>query len=112
MSDGEGNELGIIRALSDMDESTADSLRRELERRYFSAKILRIVSVEERFGNSVWAVETAQGMRMMTLKDTFKSIIRVGDDRAIIVDEDANRYEIESLKGLDKNSFRRIELYL
>ena len=48
----------------------------------------------------------------MNLKDTFKSIIRVGDDRAIVVDADANRYEIESLSALDRNSFRKIELYL
>ena len=57
-------------------------------------------------------VETPGGIRIMNLKDTFKSIIRVGDDRAIVVDADANRYEIESLSALDRNSFRKIELYL
>ena len=80
--------------------------------KYFSAKIIKIISVEEKFGNSVWMVETSNGHRVMTLKDTFKSIIRIGDDRALIVDEDANRYEITSLSSLDKNSFRKIELYL
>lgn len=112
VSDGEGNEYGIIRRLEDFDPDTADSLRRDLERRYFSAKITRIVSVEEKFGNSEWVVETPQGMRIMTLRDTFKSIIRVGDDRAIVVDENANRYEIVSLSALDRHSFRKIELYL
>ncbi len=112
VTDGEGNEQGIIKALTDFDIDTANKLRHELERKYFSAKIVKITAVDERFGNSVWTVVTEQGMRIMTLKDTFKSIIRIGDDRAIIVDEDANRYEIESLSALDKNSFRRIELYL
>ena len=112
VTDKDGNERGIIKALCDFDEDTAEKLRKELERKYFSAEILKIVSVEEKFGNSVWTVETANGMRIMTLKDTFKSIIRIGDDRALIVDEDANRYEIKSLSSLDKNSFRKIELYL
>lgn len=112
VTDSEGNEYGIVRALSDFDGGTAEKLRHELERKYFSAKIVKIVSVEERFGNSEWIVQTPQGMRIMKLKDTFKSIIRIGDDRAIIVDEDANRYEIESLSSLDRNSFRKIELYL
>ena len=110
--DSEMTELGIIKKLSDFDEKTSDILRRELERKYFSAKILKILAMEERFGNSTWTVETPQGIRVMNLNDTFKSIIRIGEDRAIVIDEDANRYEIESLSALDKRSFRKIELYL
>ncbi len=112
VTDKDGNEHGIIRSLKDFDTETAAKLRGELERKYFSAKIVKITAVEERFGNSVWSVMTDKGMRIMSLRDTFKSIIRIGDDRAIIIDEDANRYEIESLSALDRNSFRRIELYL
>lgn len=112
VSDEEQNEIGIIRSLDIYDEESREFMKKELERKYFSAKILKILNVEERFGNSTWTVETPQGMRIMTLKDTFKSIIRVSDDRAIVIDEDANRYEIESLASLDKASFRRIELFL
>ncbi len=112
VTDKDSNEYGIIKSLSDFDEATAAILRADLERKYFSAKILKILVVEEKFGNSVWTVETPQGIRVMTLRDTFKSIIRIGDDRAIVVDENANRYEIESLSALDRNSFRRIELFL
>lgn len=112
VTDADSNEYGIIKSLDLFDRNTADVIRHELERKYFSAKITKIISVEERFGNSNWMVETPQGMRIMTLKDTFKSIVRVGDDRAIVIDEDANRYEIESLSALDRHSFRKIELYL
>ena len=110
--DNEQNEIGIIRTLSDFDENTRAIIKNELEKKYFAAKIIKILNVEERFGNSTWTVETLNGMRIMSLKDTFKSIIHIGDDRAIVIDEDANRYEIESLSSLDKASFRRIELYL
>lgn len=112
VSDSEQNEFGIIKNIAVFDEKSRDIIKSELEKKYFAAKILKIVSVEEKFGNSNWIVETDRGKRIVLLKDTFKSIIRIGDDRAIIVDEDANRYEIESLSSLDKASFRRIELYL
>ncbi len=112
VTDGDMMELGIIKSLSDFDKKTASVLRSELERKYFSAKILKIIAMEERFGNSTWTVETPQGIRVMTLNDTFKSLIRIGEDRAIVIDEDANRYEIESLSALDRRSFRKIELYL
>lgn len=110
--DNEQNEIGIIRTLEDFDEKARNIIKNELDKKYFAAKILKILNVEERFGNSTWTIETPNGMRVMSLKDTFKSIIRIGDDRAIVIDEDANRYEIESLSSLDKASFRRIELYL
>ncbi len=110
--DDDANEYGIIRSLDIYDEATVDKLRHELNRKYFSAKILKIISLEEKFGNSTWTVETPYGIRVMTLRDTFKSIIRVGEERAFIIDENANRYEIESLSKLDKHSFRKIELFL
>ena len=112
VSDEEQNELGIIKNINIFDKEAREVIKNELEKKYFAAKILKIVSVEEKFGNSNWIVVTDRGNRIVLLKDTFKSIIRIGDDRAIIVDEDANRYEIESLSSLDKASFRRIELYL
>ncbi|MBE6701591.1 MAG: DUF1854 domain-containing protein [Ruminococcaceae bacterium] len=112
VSDVTGTEYGIIRNICDFEKETEEILRHELERRYFSAKITKILSVDEKFGSSVWTVETKNGMRVITLKDTFASIIRIGEDRAMIVDIDANRYEIESLSSLDKHSFRRIELFL
>ena len=112
VADTEQNEVGIIRRIGDFDSTTAEILKKELERKYFAAKIEKIISHEERFGNSSWLVKTSQGERVINLKDTFKSIIRIGEDRIVIVDEDANRYEIESLSALDRNSFRKIELYL
>ena len=112
VSDEEQNELGIIKDINIFDAKAKEVIKNELEKKYFAAKILKILSVEEKFGNSNWIVETDRGKRIVLLKDTFKSIIRIGDDRAIIIDEDANRYEIESLSSLDKASFRRIELYL
>ena len=46
------------------------------------------------------------------MQDTFRNIIRVGDDRAILLDVDGNRCVIESIMGLDRKSHKKIELYM
>lgn len=112
VTDEDKNELGIIKDIGIFDKATEDMLLRELERRYFIPKILEITSLEEKFGNSYWCIETNAGKKTITVKDTFKSIIRIGDDRAVVSDIDGNRYEIPSLAKLSKKSYRRIELFL
>lgn len=110
--DGDKREIGIIRSLDDFDEETKEILREELLRRYYSPKIVEIHSVKERFGFSYWKVRTEDGPISFTLRDTYRSIIRVGDDRAILLDVDGNRFEIPSIEALDRKSYKRIELYL
>lgn len=111
VTDADKNEFGIIRRAEDFPDM-AEFIKRDLERRYFIPKILEISALEEKFGNSYWDIKTDVGHRLITVNDTFKNIIRIGDDRAIVSDSDGNRYEIVSLSGLDKKSYRRIELFL
>ena len=78
----DGEELGIIRRLSDFSDDVADILREELARKYFVPKIKRIISLKERRGFSYWRVETDIGEMEMSLQDTYRSITRIGGDRA------------------------------
>jgi len=105
-------EVGMIRSLTLLEEEAAQLCRLELKKKYFAPKILRILKVEERFGASYWDCETDYGLKKFTLKDAHRSILRLGEDRAYVVDVDGCRYEIESLEGLDKKSHSKIELYL
>ena len=111
VTDADKNDLGIIRRVSDFGEA-AEFIMHDLERRYFIPKILEICALEEKFGNSYWDIKTDVGRKLITVNDTFKNIIRIGEDRAFVSDSDGNRYEIVSLEGLDKKSYRRIELFL
>ena len=112
VTDADKNEKGIIKDINVFPEETVKVLQRDLERRYFIPKILEIRALEEKFGNSYWDIKTDVGERVITVLDTFKNILRIGDDRAVVLDEHGNRYEIESLSRLDKKSFKRIELFL
>ncbi|MBQ7836177.1 MAG: DUF1854 domain-containing protein [Clostridia bacterium] len=108
----DAEEIGIIRSLCDFDESTVSILRDELDRKYFIPKIKKILTLRERRGFSYWKVETDIGEFELSLQDTYRSITRVGSDRAFITDISGNRCEIESLSALDRKSRKKLEIYL
>ena len=110
--DDEQNEIGIIRRIDQYEGEMRKLLTAELERRYYCPVIRRIVSMKERYGFSYWKVETPEGEMSFTLHDTFRSIIRVSESRAILMDVNGNRFEIPDVGQLDRKSLKKIELYL
>lgn len=111
--DSDQIEIGIIYKIDDFEGETREMLVTELERKYYEPRIKTIVSVKERYGFSYWNVVCEDDRNVkFTMQDTFRNIIRVGDDRAILLDVDGNRFVIESIMGLDKKSHKKIELYM
>lgn len=111
---GEDNkERGLIYDIADFDEATSRLLKTELERKYYSPTVVSIESLKERYGFSYWKVTVSDGRTLnFTMQDTFRNIVRRGEDGAILLDVDGNRFVIESISALDRKSYRRIELYL
>ena len=95
-----------------IDKEDSTLLREELERIYYTPKIRRILSMKERYGFSYWQVDTDDGEVSFTVQDTFRNLLRIGEDRVAVFDVDGNRFEIESLLALDRKSYKKIELYL
>lgn len=112
VQDEDKKELGMIRSLGDITEESAAAVTGELERKYYAPVILKIESLNERYGFSYWKVLTDAGEMNFTLQDTYRSILRVSSDRIFIVDINGNRYEIPALDRLDSASYKKIELYL
>ncbi len=114
--DSDKKEIGFIRSLDDFDEAERALLINELETKYYTPTIKRILSVKERYGFSYWKCECEFGEKSFTLRDTFRSIIRThtsdGKLRVFILDVDGNRYEIPDAEALDRSSYKKIELYL
>lgn len=111
--DADQVEIGIIYKIDDFEGETRDMLVTELERKYYEPRIKTIISLKERYGFSYWEVVCEDGKNVkFTMQDTFRNIIRVGDDRAILLDVDGNRFVIESIMGLDRKSHKKIELYM
>ena len=111
--DSDQIEIGIIFKVDDFEGEAKELLVKELQRKYYEPKIKTIVSLKERYGFSYWNVVCEDGRNVkFTMQDTFRNIIHVGDDRAILLDVDGNRFVIESIMGLDKKSHKKIELYM
>ena len=110
--DEEQCEIGIIRNISLFADEAHKLLTDELNRRYYSPVIRKIHSMKERYGFSYWKVQTDEGEVSFTLHDTYRSIIRAGGGRVILLDVDGNRFEIPDVEALDRRSYKKIELYL
>lgn len=107
--DAKGKEVGIVKDIEDFPPETAGLLKEELECRYFTPKISRIISMKSEFGYSYWEVETNKGPRRFNIKGLSDSIIPLSDIRLLIVDMDGNRFEIEDVRKLDRRSQKHIE---
>lgn len=112
VQDKDGEEIGLIKSIEDFDECRKSLLKEELLRKYYAPKIIKILSLKEVRGASFWKCVTDAGELSFTVQDTYRSILKIGADRAYITDACGNRYEIESLAALDKHSRRKLEIYL
>ena len=114
--DKDKKEIAFIRSLEDFAEPERSRLLHELEAKYYTPVIKRIISVKERYGFSFWKTECEFGEKSFTLQDTFRSIVKSpsndGGLRIYILDIDGNRYEIPDVEALDRLSYKKIELYL
>jgi hypothetical protein len=109
----DSKEIGLIYNIEDFADNDKALLIQEIERKYYSPAIKEIHGLKERYGFSYWKVTVEDGREInFTMQDTFKNIIRIGDDRAMLIDVDGNRYTIKSITDLDRKSYRKIELYL
>lgn len=107
----ENKDIGFIRNLADRSKEEQEILRRELARRYYMPVITGIHKVTDRFGFSYWSVSTSGGETEFSVRDTYKSIIHLGN-RMIITDADGNRFDIPDVNKLPGADRKKIELYL
>jgi hypothetical protein len=86
LRDGAGKELGVLRDLTSLPVPASTQLREQLHRRYFLPSITAITSVTERFGSSVWELETDRGPRSITTRQMNEAVAEAEPGRYIITD--------------------------
>ncbi len=109
---GRGSEIGMIRNIHIFDKETVALLNAELDLRYFTPTITKIVSAKEKFGYNYWDVETTAGTVSMVLNNPFNNIRSLEDGRIFIADMDGNCFIIPDPKKLDRQSYKYIEIYI
>jgi hypothetical protein len=107
LRDGAGNEVGVLRSLDEVAQPARGWLEEQLKRRYFLPQILAIYEIVERFGSSVWDLETDRGRITVSTRQMHEAVHEVDPNRFLITDAENNRYEIKDLNALDEKSRAR-----
>ena len=106
------NEVGIIRDLNALDESSCTEAKKELEARYYCPVITEIKSVKEKMGHFYFEAKLGDREKTFTVRDITQNIRFAGEDTLLIFDMDGNRYTIQSYSGIPQKSRRLLEPYL
>ncbi len=114
ISDGDGNEIGMIRDTAELDEISERVVRAELEKLYFSPEIIKVNSVKDSMGFMYFDTETKQGKRSFAVSDVRSKMRFMDNEKKFIqiTDADGNRYHISDFSKLDPASKKRLDPFL
>lgn len=110
--EGEGREIGLIRALSDLPKQVRDLIEEQIALRYFTPIIRQIHAIKEEYGYSYWDVTTDKGRCRFTVRMGNSSVYPVGESRYIVNDLDGNRFEIPDIGKLTAVELKRLDLFI
>jgi len=105
-------EVAMVDGPDCLDPESAQIVAEELEQRYLLPQIMRVYKTSAEYGTRYWDVETDLGRRAFAMRDPYKNVIRVSEDRVVLRDTIGNSYEIVSLAGLDKRSRNEVQKVL
>jgi len=106
--DRDNREIGLLRDIEELDDSSRKILKDELEKVYFIPKIRKIHQIKEEFGVLIWETETDKGARRFEVTSR-RDVKKIGKRRIIVRDADGNLYEIPDYANLDQKSLILLE---
>ena len=117
VADHENKEIGIIRSVDQLTGQQREIVEKELDRRYYSPEITEILSVKDKLGYVYieMRLKNKNGkvfVKNCAVKDVNRNIRMLSDTSLIIFDVDGNRYMVNELAKLDKNSIKKLDPYL
>jgi hypothetical protein len=110
--DGAGKDIGMIRDPGHLDAESRRVVEAQLEERYFTPRVLRVLSVKEEYGAVYWRFDTDRGEKEVVARNLRDSLQELGASRVFLTDVDGNRYDIPDLNALDPRSLSIILRHL
>ena len=107
----EGEELGLVPDIEDLDPDSRAALERDLELYYLKARVRTINQVETKNGLISFDLETDLGERRIHVRDR-QQIRMIAGGSVILTDIHGGKYEVPPLDQLDDKSRRLIEMEL
>jgi hypothetical protein len=116
----EGNdfkEIGILKAVEDLPPTQREIVITELDNRYYSPEVQEVISVQDKLGYVYMELRLknkkgTEYRKNCAIKDVSRNIRMLSDTSVIIFDVDGNRYIVEDLKRLSRQSLRKLDAYL
>ena len=106
-------ELGFVRDLEEIDDTSRQALEECFREYYMIPKILRVISCEDKFGSLKWTVDTDRGRVSFAVRNRHSDIKHLrGSNRVMIRDSNDNRYEIPDHTAMDPHSAKILFSYL
>lgn len=105
LRDGDDKDIGVLTTLDGLDADSRAIIDAELERRYFTPQIQRVLFVSEQFGVVTWEVETDRGPRRFLVRGLRDSTFPLGKNRLMMTDTDGNRYEFPDVNTVGPKAY-------
>ena len=109
---GEEREIGIIRHLNELDDDQRRLVRRELNKRYFTHVVRKLISVREQFGFIYFVAETDKGKLEFAIRYEYNRVQEYGEHGRMLLDTDDNHYVIPDLRALTADERKRFTRYI
>ena len=98
----DGEELGLLEKIADLDAGSRQVLVDELAKIYFRPVITQFDHIDEEFGVVEADVQTTSGPRHIEIRQIRSKIRLLSRNRALIEDADGNRYELRDWHQMPK----------
>lgn len=110
--DERSKEIGVIKDLNDVSKETRQMLLEQLNLRYFTPLIQKIIDIKDEYGYAYFHVMTDRGECRFTINMGSNAVVRLTDSRLLITDLDENRFEIADVYKLSQKEQRKLDLFL
>ena len=106
-------EIGVIKDLKEMSEEQRQLCTEYLNFRYYIPLITKIHSIKDnRMGYLFVDAETTAGHKKIAVNDWWTNFRINNSGILTVTDSDGNKYQIPDLDKIDRQSYRKLELFV
>jgi hypothetical protein len=110
--DEKAREIGMIQSLNALNEEQRLLVIEQLNIRYFTPIIEKIVDIKDEYGYAYFDVLTNYGPSKFTTHMGGGSVVSLTDTRLLVTDIDGNRFEIPNINTLTALELKKLDLFI
>lgn len=110
--DEHSKEIGVIEDMKQISKETRKMLEEQLNLRYFTPIITKIINIKDEYGYAYFDVVTDRGACRFTINVGGHAVVHLSETRILISDIDENRFEIPDVTKLSARELKLLDLFL